>query len=118
MYFLHQRMTAYASVCQGVCQGVCQRLPACFKRIKPMHNVPLAYVSVYQRMSDMFHMLTYASTIRYSVTAMLQSEKTAVDIGTLSRDRDTLDIRNSYATHTLVIRRVRWSYACHTLGTR
>ena len=58
-------------------------------------------------MSDSFHTLTYASTIRYSVTAMLQSGKTAVAIDTLSRDRDTLDIRNSYATHTLGIRRVR-----------
>ena len=53
-------MPAYASVCQ--------RMPPCLKRIQPMPNVPLAYVSVYQRMSDIFHTLAYASTIRYSVT--------------------------------------------------
>jgi hypothetical protein len=27
----------------------------------------------------------------------------------------TLGMRSSYATHTLAIRRVRWSYAVHTL---
>ena len=36
--------------------------------LQPMPNVPLACVSVYQRMSDIFHTLAYASTIRYSVT--------------------------------------------------
>ena len=41
----------------------------CLKRIKPMPNVPLAYVSVYQRMRAIFHTLTYASTIHNSVTA-------------------------------------------------
>ena len=60
-----QRMPAYASVCQ--------RMPPCLKRIQPMPNVPLAYVSVYQRMSDIFHTLAYASTIRYSVTGPLDS---------------------------------------------
>ena len=40
----------------------------CLKRIQPMPNVPLAYVSVYRRMSDIFHTLAYASTIRNSVT--------------------------------------------------
>ena len=34
-----------------------------------MPNIPLAYVSVYRRMSDIFHTLTYACTIRNSVTA-------------------------------------------------
>ena len=47
------------------------RMPPCLKRIQPMPNVPLAYVSVYQRMSDIFHTLAYASTIRYSVTGPL-----------------------------------------------
>jgi hypothetical protein len=51
--------------------AVCQRMLPCFKRIQPMPNAPLAYVSVYQRMSDIFHTLTYASTIRYSVTGPL-----------------------------------------------
>ena len=46
-------------------------MPLCLKRIQPMPNVPLAYVSVYQRMSDIFHTLAYASTIRYSVTGPL-----------------------------------------------
>ena len=40
----------------------------CLKRIQPMPNVPLAHVSVYRRMSDIFHTLAYASTIRNSVT--------------------------------------------------
>ena len=56
-------MPAYASVCQ--------RMPPCLKRIQPMPNVPLACVSVYQRMSDICHTLAYASTIRYSVTGPL-----------------------------------------------
>ena len=43
-------------------------MPPCLKRIQPMSNVPLACVSVCQRMSDIFHTLAYASTIRYSVT--------------------------------------------------
>ena len=34
--------------------AVCQRMPPYFKRIQPMPNVPLAYFSVYQGMSDMF----------------------------------------------------------------
>jgi hypothetical protein len=38
------------------------------KRIQRMPNIPLAYVSVYRRMSDIFHTLTYACTIRNSVT--------------------------------------------------
>ena len=42
-----------------------------------------------------------------STAITLQSGKTAADIGTLSRDRDTLDIRSSYATHKLTMRIVR-----------
>ena len=49
-----------------------------------------------------------------STAIMLQSGKTAIDIGNLSRDRDMLDT-SAYATHTLPICRVRWSHACHTL---
>ena len=43
-------------------------MPACLKHIQSMPNVLQAYVSVYQRMRDIFHTLAYASTIRYSVT--------------------------------------------------
>jgi hypothetical protein len=43
--------------------GVCHRMRPCLKRIQPMPNVPLAYVSVYRRMIDIFHTLAYASTI-------------------------------------------------------
>ena len=50
------------------CLDVCQRMTPCLKRIHPMPNVPLAYVSVYQCMSDVFHTLAYVSTMRYSVT--------------------------------------------------
>ena len=39
-----------------------------------MPNVPLAYVSVYRRMSDIFHTLAYASTIRSSVTGPLDNK--------------------------------------------
>ena len=45
-----------------------RRMRPCLKRIQPMPNVPLAYVSVYRRMSDIFHTLAYARTIRNSVT--------------------------------------------------
>jgi hypothetical protein len=37
-----------------------------------MPNIPLAYVSVYRRMSDIFHTLAYACTIRNSVTGPLR----------------------------------------------
>ena len=57
--FLPQRIPAYASVCQ--------RITPCLKRIQLMPNIHLAYISVYQRMSDIFHTLAYASEIRYSV---------------------------------------------------
>jgi hypothetical protein len=55
------------------CLAVCHRTRPCLKRIQPMPNVPLAYmyVSVYLRMSDIFHTLAYASTIRNSVTGPL-----------------------------------------------
>ena len=56
---LPQRMPAYASVCQHI--------TPCLKRIQHMPNIHLAYISVYQRMSDIFHTLAYASKIRYSV---------------------------------------------------
>ena len=58
--FLPRRMPAYASVCH--------RTRPRLKRIQPMPNVHLAYASVYLRMSDIFHTLAYASTIRNSVT--------------------------------------------------
>ena len=51
-----------------VCFFVCHRMRPCLKRIQPKPNVPLAYVSVYRRISDIFHTLAYASTIRNSVT--------------------------------------------------
>ena len=50
------------------CLAVCHRMRPCLKRIQPMPNVPLAYVSVFQRMSDIFHTLACASTIRSTVT--------------------------------------------------
>jgi hypothetical protein len=38
------------------------------KRIQPMPNVPLTYVSVYRRMSDIFHTLAYARSLeRYAI---------------------------------------------------
>ena len=60
---LPRRMPAYASVCD--------RMRPCLKRIQRMPTVPLTYVSVYRRMSDIFHTLAYASTIRNSVTGPL-----------------------------------------------
>ena len=56
---LPRRMPAYASVCQ--------RITPCLKRIQYMPNIHLAYTSVYQRMSEIFHTLAYAGKIRYSV---------------------------------------------------
>jgi hypothetical protein len=53
------------------CLAVCHRMRPCLKRIQPMPNVPLVYVSVYRRMSDIFYTLAYASTIRNSVTGPL-----------------------------------------------
>jgi glyoxylate carboligase len=52
---LSRRMPAYATLCDRA-----------LKRIQSMPNVPLAYVSVYRRMNDIFHTLAYASTIRNS----------------------------------------------------
>jgi hypothetical protein len=51
---------------------VCDR--ACLKRIQLMPNVPLAYVSVYQRMSDIFHTLAYASS--YDTQYRVSKKKT------------------------------------------
>ena len=48
--------------------SVWHRMRSCLKRIQPMFNVPLANVSVRQRMSDIFHTLAYAGTIRNRVT--------------------------------------------------
>jgi hypothetical protein len=56
----------------------------CLKRIQPMPNVPLAYVSIYRRMSDIFHTLTYASTIRNSVTGPLGRLKADLHYTTLT----------------------------------
>jgi hypothetical protein len=56
------------------CLGVCHRMRPCLERIQPMPNVSLAYVSVYRRMSDIFHTLAYASTIRNSVTGPLTTD--------------------------------------------
>ena len=72
--FLPQRMPPYASVCQ--------RITPCLKRIQLMPNVHLAYISVYQRMSDIFHTLAYASKIRYSVIPPLGSSCEKEIIGT------------------------------------
>jgi hypothetical protein len=72
-----RRMLPYATVLDTYTTyaertpSVCQRMPPYLKRIQPMPNVPLAYVSVYRRMSDNFHTLSYASTIRNSVTGPL-----------------------------------------------
>ena len=43
-----------------------------------MPNVPLAYVNVYRRMSDIFHTRQYASTIRSSVTGPLHHRNTCM----------------------------------------
>ena len=56
---------------KGVYLAGPRRMRSCLKRIQPMPNVLLAYVSVYQRMSDIFHPLAYASTICNSVTGPL-----------------------------------------------
>ena len=47
-------------------------MPACLKRIQPMPNLPIAYVSVYQRMSEHFIRNSYVSLIRNSVTGPLE----------------------------------------------
>ena len=63
------RMPAYSSVYQ--------RMPACLKRIQPMPNLPLAYVSVYQRISETFIRNSYVSLIRNSATGPLTRQETA-----------------------------------------
>jgi hypothetical protein len=61
--YLPRRMPAYATVCD---------------RAWNVYNlclyIPLAYISVYRRMSDIFHTLAYASTIRNSVTGPLKAD--------------------------------------------
>ena len=47
--------------------SVCQRITPCLERIQLMPNIHLAYISEYQRISDIFHTQAYASKIRYSV---------------------------------------------------
>ena len=42
----------------------CVSISLFLKRIQPMTNVPLAFVNVYQRMSDILHMLAYAGMVR------------------------------------------------------
>jgi hypothetical protein len=57
---------------KSFCLAVCHRTRPCLKRIQPMPiYTPIAFVSVFQRMSDIFHTLTCASTIRNSVTGPL-----------------------------------------------
>jgi hypothetical protein len=58
-----------------------------------MPNVPLAYVSVYRRMSDIFHTLAYASTIRNSVTGPLPICK--IPIATVITETYLLDSYHS-----------------------
>ena len=43
-------------------------MPACLKRIQTMPNLPLAYVSIHQRMSETFIRNSYVTLIRSSVT--------------------------------------------------
>jgi hypothetical protein len=51
------------------CLAVCHRMRPCLKRIQPMlTRTPSVCRRIYRRMSDIFHTLAYASTIRNSVT--------------------------------------------------
>jgi hypothetical protein len=74
------------------------------KRIQRMPNIPLAYVSVYRRMSDIFHTLTYACTIRNSVTGPLtQTHFTDFNIFELLKDyRSLRGITKHYERLTMV----------------
>jgi hypothetical protein len=79
------------------------------KRIQPMPNVPLAYVSVYRRMSDIFHTLAYASTIRNSVTGPLalsnviqQSNKTLSVNGSLYQCKLKLQLSRTFLCILLI----------------
>ena len=55
-------------------------MQSCLKHIQPMSNVALAYVSVYERMSDIFHTLAYACTIRNSYKIREQTDEDCIDI--------------------------------------
>ena len=46
-----------------------RRMRPCLKRIQsmPILNVPLAYVSVFQRMSDIFRLFSYAGMRQYDM---------------------------------------------------
>jgi hypothetical protein len=71
-------------------------MPAFLKRIQPMPNVPLAYISVYQRMSDNFHTLEYASTIHNSVTGPLYEIAVCLQIIFSTYDQH-IRIRNEHS---------------------
>ena len=80
----------------------------CLKRIQPMANVPLAYVSVFQRMSDILHTLAYASTIRNSVTGPLRSGYHQL---TLSMDSRYI---TTFATHKGLHRYTRLNFGTNS----
>ena len=67
------QMSTNASVCwrRTAYSAYDQRMTACLKRIQPMSNLPLAYVSVYQRMSENVIRNSYVSLTRSSVTGPL-----------------------------------------------
>ena len=67
--------------------------PLCFKCIQPM------YVSVYQHMNDIFHMLTYASMIRHSVTGPLLTN--IGEIAILKR-ASCITLRDSHVTLMII----------------
>jgi hypothetical protein len=54
--------------------------------VQPMPNVPLAYVSVYRRMSSIFHTLACASTIRYSLTGPLSMTFRLINLNIMVSD--------------------------------
>jgi hypothetical protein len=69
----HKQRTKFLNMLKKMfCLAVCQRMRPYATVLETYttcaYNVPLAYVSVYRRMSDIFHTLAYASTIRNSVT--------------------------------------------------
>jgi hypothetical protein len=69
-----------------------------------MPNVPLAYVSVYRRMSDIFHTLAYASRIRNSVTGPLcmSRDETYVSFHYL------IELVNGFTQVELTATRIEW----------
>jgi hypothetical protein len=52
--------------CLAVCQRVCHRTRPCLKRIQPMPNVPLEYVSVYRRIWVVFF-IRWHTLVRYAI---------------------------------------------------